>query len=95
MSRQRQVPTRTCVACRQRRPKIELLRIVRTPQGNVVFDGVGRVDGRGAYVCGDVDHWGDGVNRGKLNHALKIEIDESTIKSLSEAITSHQNAHND
>ncbi|MDA1279632.1 MAG: YlxR family protein [Chloroflexi bacterium] len=83
------------MACRQRRPKIELLRIVRTPQGNVVFDGVGRVDGRGAYVCGDVDHWGDGVNRGKLNHALKIEIDESTIKSLSEAITSHQNAHND
>ncbi len=86
MSRQRHLPTRTCVVCRDRRQKSELLRIVRTPEGQVVFDSTGRMDGRGAYVCADADHWGDGVSRGKLNHALKIEIHESTLESLGEEI---------
>ena len=84
------ITTRTCLVCRERRQRDDLLRIVRTPEGQVVFDRTGRMDGRGAYVCGDADHWGDGVNRGKLNHALKTEIDESTLASLSEAIISHQ-----
>ena len=93
MVRQRRVPTRTCVVCRERRQKDDLLRIVRTPGGQVVFDKTGRLNGRGAYVCGDAGHWGvgaDRANRGKLVHALKIEIDESTMRSLSEAILSHQ-----
>ena len=90
MSQQRHLPTRTCVVCRERRQKSDLLRIVRTPKGQVVSDSTGRMDGRGAYVCGDADHWGDGVNRGKLKHALKTEIDESTLASLGDAIVSHQ-----
>ncbi len=77
--------------CRVRRQKDDLLRIVRTPEGRVVFDRTGRLNGRGAYVCSDAGHWGDGGNRanqGKLIHALKIEIDESTMRSLNEAILS-------
>jgi predicted RNA-binding protein YlxR (DUF448 family) len=63
---------------------------VRTPEGRVVFDANGRMNGRGAYVCGDADHWDGVVNRGKLKHALKIDIDETTLNSLSDAINSHQ-----
>lgn len=88
MSRQRRVPARTCVVCRERRQKADLLRIVRTPEGRVVFDRTGRLNGRGAYVCADADHWGDGANQGRLRHALKIEIDELTMRSLNEAILS-------
>ena len=93
MDRQRRVPTRTCVICRERQLKDKLLRIVRTPEGQVVFDRTGRLNGRGAYVCFDAGHWGDRVdraNRGKLEHALKTKIDESTIRSLNEAILSNQ-----
>lgn len=90
MSRQRRDPTRTCVVCRERRQKTDLLRIVRTPEGQVVFDRTGRLNGRGAYVCGDVDHWGDGIERGRLNHALKMKIDESMMRLLGEEIISHQ-----
>ena len=89
MGRQRRVPTRTCVVCRERRQKDGLLRIVRTPEGRVVFDPTGRLNGRGAYICSDADHWGEGVsvaNRGKLNRALKTEIDELTMRTLSQAI---------
>ena len=49
----RPVPTRTCVACRTTRPKRELVRIVRTPSGQVIEDPTGRLAGRGAYVCAD------------------------------------------
>ncbi|MCZ6539151.1 MAG: YlxR family protein [Chloroflexi bacterium] len=93
MVRQRSVPTRTCVVCRERRQKDELLRIVRTPEGQVVFDRTGRLNGRGAYVCSEADHWGEGANRanrGKLIRALKIEIDETTMLSLNEAVRSIQ-----
>lgn len=90
MGRQQRVPTRTCVVCRERRQKDELLRIVRTPEGQVVFDSTGRLNGRGAYVCVDPGHWGEGANRGRLIHALKIEIDDSTMRSLNEAILSDQ-----
>ncbi len=88
------IPTRTCVICRERRERGELLRIVRTPEGRVVFDETGRMNGRGAYVCGDADHWGatvrgNGIDAGRIRHALKTNIDESTAKQLSEAINSY------
>jgi hypothetical protein len=81
------------VICRERQKKNDLLRIVRTPEGQVVFDRSGRLNGRGAYICDDSDHWSgkdSRDNRGKLKHALKIDIDESTMRSLYEALLSNQ-----
>ncbi|NQW19684.1 MAG: YlxR family protein [Chloroflexi bacterium] len=93
--KKRHIPTRTCVVCREKRQRSDLLRIVRTTDGKIEFDRTGRVDGRGAYVCEDSDHWGasnrgEGINRGRLKHALKAEIDDSTVKLLSEAMKSHK-----
>ncbi|MBN4064826.1 YlxR family protein [Dehalococcoides mccartyi] len=87
------IPTRTCVVCREKRPRIELLRIVRTPKGEIVIDKTGRMDGRGAYVCQDSDHQssngsGDGVVRGRLSSAFRTKIDDSTMRELNEAIVS-------
>ena len=86
---QRHIPTRTCVICRNRREKDGLFRIVRTPEGDIVFDKTGKLNGRGAYVCKDDGHWDDDVYRGKLQAALKIEIDDLTFKLLGRAIVSH------
>lgn len=44
---------RTCIACRRVRPKADLMRIVRRPDGTVAVDAAGREQGRGAYVCRD------------------------------------------
>ena len=94
------VSTRTCVVCRERRDRDALLRIVRTPEGQVIFDRSGRMNGRGAYVCGDADHFAGisksatprsgALDTGRLRHALKINIDDSTAKQLNEAITSYR-----
>jgi predicted RNA-binding protein YlxR (DUF448 family) len=90
----KRIPTRTCVICRKRRERGELLRIVRTPTGDVEFDSTGRMDGRGAYVCGDAAHWGSdlreiSLGRGRISNALKTEIDDSILNLLGEAIRSH------
>src|SRR5690606_36037441 len=53
MARRRHVPQRTCIGCRSARDKRELLRIVRTPDGEIAFDPTGKRSGRGAYVCRD------------------------------------------
>jgi predicted RNA-binding protein YlxR (DUF448 family) len=55
--RQKHVPLRTCIACRETRPKRELLRVVRTPDGHVVLDPTGKKSGRGAYLCARLSCW--------------------------------------
>lgn len=47
---QKKIPMRMCVGCREMRPKKELIRIVRSPEGEVHADPTGRAPGRGAYV---------------------------------------------
>ena len=84
----RQIPARTCVICRNRRQKDVLFRIVRTPEGDIVFDKTGKLNGRGAYICRDDGCWDDDVYRGKLQAALKIEIDDSAFKLLYRSINS-------
>ena len=44
---------RTCLGCGKEKPKKELLRIVRTPEGNICIDSTGKINGRGTYVCRD------------------------------------------
>lgn len=93
----RHVPMRTCVVCREKRPKRELLRIVRTPEGEVVVDPVGRANGRGGYVCnGTVSdemegagHWAEKQIRAKLGHALKVELTQQDIDRLSKSVGPH------
>ena len=80
------IATRTCVVCRTKRQRYELLRLVKTPEGQILFDNTGRMDGRGAYVCADADHWAEGIDRGRLRNSLKAAIDDSTLRSLNEAM---------
>ena len=47
----KKIPMRMCVACREMKPKKELIRVVRTPEGEVLLDPTGRRNGRGAYLC--------------------------------------------
>ncbi len=79
----RHVPLRTCVVCRDKKPKQALLRVVRRPDGEVEVDVTGRLSGRGAYVCTS-DHWGERQIGAKLGHALKVELKQAEVERLSE-----------
>ncbi|HIZ00574.1 MAG TPA: YlxR family protein [Firmicutes bacterium] len=52
MSAQKKIPMRTCIACREEKPKKEMLRVVKNAAGEIRLDFSGKLPGRGAYVCG-------------------------------------------
>jgi predicted RNA-binding protein YlxR (DUF448 family) len=62
------------VACRTERPKRELVRVVRTPAGEVVLDATGRMAGRGAYLCADGACWQLAVRRSAVERALSVTL---------------------
>jgi predicted RNA-binding protein YlxR (DUF448 family) len=72
--RPKHVPQRTCVACRQVKPKRELLRIVRTPQGRVEIDPGGKKSGRGAYLCANRSCWQIGLKKKRLEQELEVTL---------------------
>ena len=49
----KKIPMRQCLGCNEHKPKIELLRVVRSPEGEISLDFVGKKSGRGAYICPD------------------------------------------
>ncbi len=71
---QRHIPQRTCVACRSERPKREMVRIVRAPDGAVSVDPTGKRSGRGAYLCLQPDCWHAALKRHAIDKALKTEL---------------------
>lgn len=73
--RPRHIPQRTCVACKQVRPKRELLRIVRTPQGRVELDATGKKAGRGTYLCARRSCWNLALTKNKLEHEFSLTLD--------------------
>jgi predicted RNA-binding protein YlxR (DUF448 family) len=72
--KQRHVPERTCIVCKQVRPKRELIRIVRTPDGHVELDPTGKKSGRGAYLCARRSCWEPALHKGKLEREFKVTL---------------------
>ena len=75
-AKRRHIPLRSCVACRSKQPKRELLRVVALPEGGAQVDATGRQNGRGAYVCaGCAAGAADALRPGRLARALRADID--------------------
>ena len=70
----RREPERTCVGCRTARPKPELARIVRRPDGSIVADPTGKMEGRGAYVCPTPECVEKAVRRRALERGLRAPV---------------------
>ncbi|MCL4425590.1 MAG: YlxR family protein [Firmicutes bacterium] len=82
----RKIPVRICVGCQEARPKKELIRIVRTPEGEVVLDPTGKKSGRGAYVCPSLDCLEKAWKGKHLERALKAPIPPELAETLREAV---------
>jgi len=74
MRRAQHVPQRSCAACRQVRTKAELIRIVRTPLGEVCLDLTGKMAGRGAYLCRNVECLNVALKQKRLARALGVSV---------------------
>lgn len=71
--RRKHVPQRTCIGCRQAKAKRDLIRLVHTPEGRLVIDMTGKLNGRGAYLCRQRSCWEQAVKGNQVSQALKIE----------------------
>ncbi len=80
--KQRKIPMRMCVGCREMKPKRELLRVVRSPEGEISFDLTGRKPGRGAYVCRSVECLNQAIKKKQLERAFSAPVSESVRESL-------------
>jgi predicted RNA-binding protein YlxR (DUF448 family) len=82
--RQKHVPIRTCVSCREAGAKRGLIRIVRTPEGHDQIDPTGRKNGRGAYLCYKQPCWQRATQTPILNRALNTQLSSESLSTLSE-----------
>ena len=78
----RKIPMRTCVVTRESFPKKELLRIVRTPEGDVKVDLTGKVNGRGAYIKRDVAVLEKALKSKALERKLECDISDSVYEEI-------------
>lgn len=78
----RKIPMRTCVVTHEKYPKIELIRIVRTPEKNVIIDEKGKANGRGAYLKKDKDVIEKARKSKILEKHLEIKISDEIYDEL-------------
>ena len=82
----RKIPMRMCVGCREMKEKRSLLRVVKSPEGAISFDRVGKAPGRGAYVCKSKACLERAIKARQLERALETRIDEAVFAQLMEEI---------
>jgi len=84
----KKIPLRQCLGCREMKPKKELLRVVRSPEGEVSLDFRGKAPGRGAYVC----HSMDCLKRAIKSRAIERAFDTSIPAEIYEQLTAQMEA---
>ena len=82
----RKIPLRTCVVTKESLPKKDLLRIVRTPYGDIEVDETGKLNGRGAYIKKDLNVLEQAKKSKILEKRLEIAIEDSVYEKIKECI---------
>lgn len=82
----RKIPLRTCIITKEQLPKQELLRVVRTPEGNVVADETGKLNGRGAYIKKDITVLEKAIKGKALEKRLECQIEDSVYEEIRKII---------
>lgn len=79
---QKKIPMRQCLGCREMKPKKELIRVVRSPEGDISLDFRGKAPGRGAYICPNAQCLKKAVRARALEKAFSAQIPEEVYEKL-------------
>ncbi len=85
--KKRKMPLRKCVGCGEQKPKRELIRIVRSPEGEVSLDRTGKAPGRGAYICDQEACLLRAIKTNAIQRALQVELSQEQVKILLERLS--------
>ena len=83
----RKAPVRKCTGCAEHFPKMQLIRVLRTPEGEIVLDATGKKSGRGAYLCKNPACLKKAKKARRLEASLECEIPEEVFIRLEEELT--------
>ena len=87
----KKVPLRQCVGCGQMKSKKEMMRVIKTAEGDIVLDVTGRKNGRGAYLCKQEECLKMAMKNKGLERSFKMSIDQSVYESLQKEMKSIEN----
>lgn len=83
----KKIPQRTCMACQEKKAKRDLVRIVRSPEGEISVDLTGKKPGRGAYICPNLECLNKVIKSKRLERSLETTISQEIYESLKEQLT--------
>jgi len=86
VSKGKHIPLRTCIGCGEKKPKRELLRIVRTEDNSISYDPTGKASGRGTYICPKKECLELAIKKKAFSYALKCEISRESLERLKEEL---------
>ena len=78
----RKIPMRQCTGCGEMKNKKELIRVIKTPEDEIVIDATGKKNGRGAYLCCSLECFQKAVQRKALERSLKVTIPKEIYETL-------------
>ena len=87
---QKKIPMRQCLGCREAKPKKELIRVVRSPEGQISLDFKGKAFGRGAYICHDPQCLKKAIKSKALERAFSTQIPPEIYDKLNEQMEGGQ-----
>lgn len=82
MSTKTKLPMRQCTGCREMKNKKEMLRVLKTPEGEILLDATGRKNGRGAYLCRSIECFEKARKNHGIERSLKVQIPEEVYEDL-------------
>lgn len=86
MIKEKKQPTRRCTSCGEHFPKNELLRIVRSPEGEIALDKTGKMSGRGAYICKNPQCFKKARKSGRIATALECAVPDLIYEKIEEEL---------
>ena len=86
----KKIPMRQCTGCNERRQKKDLIRIIRTPEDEIVVDFTGKKNGRGAYICNSTECLQFAKKKKSLERSLKTTIPEEVYQELEKEMSVHE-----
>ena len=86
----KKIPMRQCMGCNEHMPKLTLLRVVRSPEGEISLDFTGKKNGRGAYLCKDVKCLRRVRKSKRIDHVLECEIPSDVWDAMESELLEHE-----
>ena len=86
----KKIPMRMCTACREMKPKRELIHVVKTAEGEIKLDTTGRLNGRGAYICNNRECFEKARKTNALSRAFETRVSEDVYNQLESELANNE-----